>query len=282
GLIRAWFVVLAMLALVGCDDGTGEEKGDGSVGKDGSTDGALDGADSDAAVEGGQLRFVHASPTTGLVDLYLTAEGIDVKKGASPAAEGVGYTDIGVVDGIKTGDYSLHAYATGADPAKAERLGKITVEFSGNELESIAFLDDDDDADELPELLGLETVGFPEGMAFARIGVVHGAPELGTVDVYNVVAGDENDVLSIDDLEFGGQVTINVPSGMRQFGIETGDAQVNNDVNDEVYPLIYSSTVVSGLRAYAFLVDDIGVTKLMIYPVGASEIVFLVTPDPQD
>lgn len=266
---------LSSFALIGCDDDKSKSNPDGDV-----PDGDLpDGDVPDAIVEvtTANVFVVHSSPKTGDVDVYVTAQGDDVAEGATPAAAGFAVGDVAKLEGVDAGEYTVHVFVAGDDPQTEEGI-TADIEVVAGEDRTYAAVDGAGDSG--PSILALNPIVPDADASKSVVYAVHGAADVGTVDVYSVI-DEVADQLLIDDFAVGAQGPgLALPAATYVLGVETNDDQVTNDTNDGLYTVTFTAPVsAGGLEVYAIVILDGEVPKVQLYLQGGSDLLTTLSPD---
>lgn len=182
---------------------------------DGSGDGSGDGGGGEMPTTF-QIRVTHMSADTPTVALY---NGDSTQPLTTIAfANGTQYLTLDAGP-----EYTFNVRTADADPSSDPALQVVATPEGGDVLNvaAIGFLSADPEP--LETLVIIEDLTAPaEGNI--RLQVVHAAPQVGQVDIYNIVDGD--DVQIVPDLDYGTSTGgyLEVPAGAYSLGVD-----LNND-----------------------------------------------------
>jgi hypothetical protein len=212
------FALLSMVsvAFVACAEDEEEVvDGSGDGGGDGSGDGGGDG--SGEAPTTFKLRVTHMSADTPAVAIY-NGDSTTAVVPSLAFGSGTQYLELPAGD-----EYTFNVRTADAEPTSDPALQVVATPEAGDVLNvaAIGFLSGDPEP--LETLVIIEDLTAPaEGNI--RLQVVHAAPQVGQVDVYNIVDGD--DVQIVPDLDYGSATGayLEVPAGAYNLGVDT-----NND-----------------------------------------------------
>ncbi|MEQ1507233.1 MAG: DUF4397 domain-containing protein [Myxococcota bacterium] len=161
----------------------------------------------DARPQQGDLRVVHLSPDAPPVDVY-------VDNGATPAFSNLGYAESTAYTAVDAGVHDLQVTPAGSPPS-ASVLEVLAYPVVPNvDYTAVAW-------DDLGNMQGTVLVDDVAGLATGdvRLQLVHTAPALGEVDVWDL-AGP---TLIVDNLAVGATARLDVPDGPLALGIDYGD-----------------------------------------------------------
>jgi hypothetical protein len=270
---------LASFALVGCDDD--KKPGGGGNTPDASDDGDV--PDAIVEVTTAKVFFVHAAQkvqtAVGALDLYVTAQDDEVLAGADPARADYNLDDVFSAE-LEAGDYSVHVFAAGDDPDTDEAALVYDFTVVAGADRTYAAVDQSGD-ESLPTVLLLDVIAPSDTAANSIVYAVHGAPDVGTVDVYTI-EDEAADTLVVDDFAPSDQGPgLDLPVGTYRLGVETDDAQVTNDTNDDTYTVTFTAPVSSGgLEVYGIVLLSGGETpSILLYAQGGESVLTTLFPD---
>jgi hypothetical protein len=228
----------------GDDDPTGNDPtGNDSSDGEGSSTGDDAGSTTDPDTSGGeavaQVRVMHLGVNAPGVDVFANGEG--------PVFSALEFRSSTAYAEVPPGDYTFQVSVSGSGPDEAVLAPELTLE-AGMFYTAVA-IGDLEMTDGAPELQAIALVDDPTGIGAGdvRITVVHAAPAVGQVDLWEV-SDPENPVPLLEDVDFGVSATLpDLPAGPIQVGVD-----IDDDAQPDVVFSVDTTPLAGGqINAYA-------------------------------
>ena len=185
---------------------------------DTTTDAESSGSSTGEPGETAQIRVLH---------LGVNAPGVDVfANGDGPVVENLEFQNGTAYLTVPAGDYTFEVSVTGTGPDEAVLAPALTLE-ADTKYTAVA-IGDLEETDGAPGLQALPLVDDDADIdaANVRITVVHAAPAVGQVDVWEI-SDPESPALLLEDVDFGGSATLpDIPAGALEIGLDVDDDEV--------------------------------------------------------
>lgn len=266
---------LPMLLAVGCGDDSGGTGDDAATGDASTTDEppatttdpgtttddpgtTTDVADSSSGDPDTSTGEPADSSRVRVMHLGVNAPGVDVfANGAGPVFEDLEFRNSTEYASVDSGEYTFEVSVTGTPVEDAVLAPMLTLD--ADTAYTAVAIGDLLETDGAPGLDAIAIVDDPNDIdaANVRITVVHAAPAVGQVDIWEI-SGDP--VPLVEDVDYSGSATLpDIPAGPLEIGI---------DVNDDAMPDVTFSvdaTPLGGaqLNVYASN-DDAGAVALVV------------------
>jgi hypothetical protein len=255
--LLAPFTMLLALAPLACgDDGgdTGAASNDSSESTDPSTDPTTttdpsttdpdtSSTDPDTTGTPGETAFVR------VMHLGVRAPGVDVfANGEGPVFEALEFRNSTEYAEVPVGDYTFEVSVTGTPASEAVLAPELTLD-AGTFYTAVA-IGDLEMTDGAPGLSAIALVDDPEGIdaANVRVTVVHAAPAVGQVDVWEI---SNKPVPLLENVDYGTFASLpDIPAGPLEIGV---------DVDDDAMPDVTFSvdtTAVAGSQLNVYANND--------------------------
>lgn len=200
-------------------------------------------------VENAQIRVMHLGVGAPAVDVFANGEG--------PAFEGLEFRNSTAYAPVPAGDYTFEVSVAGTPASEAViTAGPLTLD-ADTSYTAVA-IGDLAMTDGAPGLSAIAIVDDAEGIdaANVRITVIHAAPAVGDVDIWEITA---EPVALLENVAYGTFATLaDIPAGPLEIGV---------DVDDDANPDVTFSVDASGLGGQQVNVyannDDAGAVALV-------------------
>jgi hypothetical protein len=195
------------------NDPTGNDSsGDGSTGDDADTSA---GPESSGGEQQAQVRVMHLGVNAPAVDVFANGEG--------PAFSELEFRNSTAYAAVPAGDYTFQVSVAGTGPDEAVLAPELTLD--ADTFYTAVAIGDLLMTDGAPELQAIALVDDPTGIdaANVRITVVHAAPAVGQVDIWEI-SDPENPAPLLEDVDFGASATLpDIPAGPIEVGVDVDD-----------------------------------------------------------
>jgi hypothetical protein len=182
-----------------------------------TTDGESSGSSGEPG-EMAEIRVLHLGVNAPAVDVFANGEG--------PVVEALEFRNGTAYLSVPAGDYTFEVSVSGSGPEDAVLAPMLTLD-ADTKYTAVA-IGDLEETDGAPGLQALPLVDDDEGIdaANVRITVVHAAPAVGQVDIWEI-SDPENPVALLEDVDFGASATLpDIPAGALEIGVDVDDDEV--------------------------------------------------------
>lgn len=165
-----------------------------------------------------QIRVLHLGVNAPAVDVFANGEG--------PVVEGLEFRNGTEYLSVPAGDYTFEVSVSGSGPEDAVLAPMLTLD-ADTKYTAVA-IGDLEETNGAPGLQALPLVDDDAGIdaANVRITVVHAAPAVGQVDIWEI-SDPENPVVLLEDVDFGASATLpDIPAGALEIGVDVDDDEV--------------------------------------------------------
>jgi hypothetical protein len=179
-----------------------------------TTDGESSGSSGEPG-EMAEIRVLHLGVNAPAVDVFANGEG--------PVVEALEFRNGTAYLSVPAGDYTFEVSVSGSGPEDAVLAPMLTLD-ADTKYTAVA-IGDLEETDGAPGLQALPLVDDDEGIdaANVRITVVHAAPAVGQVDIWEI-SDPENPVALLEDVDFGASATLpDIPAGALEIGVDVDD-----------------------------------------------------------
>ncbi|MFO0632572.1 MAG: DUF4397 domain-containing protein [Nannocystaceae bacterium] len=170
-------------------------------------------SDSTGAGASSQIRVLHLGVRAPAVDVFANGDG--------PVFEALEFRNSTQYAEVPPGDYTFEVSVSGSPASEAVLAPELTLD-EGVAYTAVA-IGDLEMTDGAPGLQAIALVDDAEGIdaANVRVTVVHAAPAVGQVDIWEISA---DPVPLLEDVDFGVSATLpDIPAGPLEIGVDVDD-----------------------------------------------------------
>ncbi|MBC8069226.1 MAG: DUF4397 domain-containing protein [Deltaproteobacteria bacterium] len=187
-----------------------------------------DSGSSGEPTDGARVRVMHLGVGAPAVDVFANGEG--------PVFEALEFRNSTAYADVPAADYTFEVSVSGMPASEAVLAPELTLD--ANMSYTAVAIGDIAETDGAPGLAAIALVDNAEGIdpANVRITVIHAAPAVGQVDVWEITA---KPVPLVENVDYSGSATLaDIPAGPLEIGI---------DVDDDAEPDVTFSVDATGL-----------------------------------